>query len=54
VADRIAATYAGFNACGAAVEAICTTCGDYAMANAPANVEMLDVNQIPFHPPCFL
>lgn len=43
VAERIAATYAGFNACGPAVTAICDACGDFALRNAPTNVDILEV-----------
>lgn len=47
VAERIAATYAGFNACGPAVTAICDACGDFALHNAATHVDILDVCTAP-------
>lgn len=43
LADRIAASYAGFNASAAACDAICRAGAAFALRNAPRNLEFLAV-----------
>ncbi len=50
LADRVAANYVGFNAAPAAVALICTDCGDAALADAPANLGLLQASRLANQP----